>query len=386
MTMRMFSGIMDAQYAADLSDAVLRGKASSAKAADGHVKPPGRVPYGYIRQWDQTWTGKGRRWLGDIPDDSTTDRETGTRRPKETAACIVREIITRAAAGESLASIAIDLRRRRIPTPSRQRREDTPRWWWSVQTVRYVALNPVYIGKRVYQVEQHSPNRLDRMGAILPDAEYDEARMPRLVDRATFWRAYRNLTGVTLPEGHPHEGRRRKTTRNGPRSETSMLAAVATCAKCGAPVIKKRYPAECRYEWSYQCGGFHCASIPLPLLDEYVIKVLSGVLGDAGVASELTSIAGDTSAVDKARGDLEEARAELERMWRQVDDGEIDPVIATRTKRRIDQQIADAEKVLDGAMLPDGLTPEMIGQRAEAELRACTRPGSTSGCGRSSAR
>lgn len=369
MTIRLFSGIMDAQYAADLSDAVMRGKGSSAKAADGYVKPPGRVPYGYVRQWDQTWTGKGRRWLRDVPDDSTTDRETGARRPKEASpACIVREIITRTAAGESQASIAIDLRRRRIPTPTPQRRGATPRWWWNHNTVRYIALNPVYIGKRVYQVEQHSPNRADRMGAILPD-EYDEARMPHLIDRATFWRAYRNLTGVTLPEGHRLEGRPRKTTRNGPRSESSMLAAVATCAGCGALVIKKRYAAHIGYDWSYQCGGAHCSSIPLPVLDEYVIKVLSGVLGDAGVARELTSITGDTGTTDKARGDLEEAKAELERMWRQVDAGEIDPAIATRTKRRLDQKIADAEQLLNSAELPAGLTPEMIGQRAETELR-----------------
>jgi hypothetical protein len=368
MAYRQFSGIMDSQYAADLSDAVTRGKGSSADGSDGFVKPPGRVAYGYRRQWDPGWTGKGRRWLRDVPDNSTTD-EHGTRRPKENSpAFIVQEIFRRCAAGESLVSIRNDLRRRRIPMPGKPRRGDSPAWNWSVQTVKYIALNPLYIGKRVYQVDRHNPNRVDRMSAILPDVEYDETRMPHLIDRATFWRAYRTLTGDRLPEGHPLEGRRRRTTRNGPRSERWFLASVARCAECGSTMQAKRYPANSTFEWGYSCTGYTCTGIPMQLLDEYVLKVLAGVLGTLDIADEITGIS-DSRAAEKALGDLEQARAQIERMWRQVDAGEIDPVIATRTKRRLDDMIADADRRLRESTLPDSLTPEMIGQRAEAELR-----------------
>jgi hypothetical protein len=253
-----------------------------------------------------------------------------------------------------------------MPRPPRD--PANPPWNWAAQTIRGIALNPLYIGKRVYQVDAHSPVKADRLAAIVPDVEYDEDRMPHLIDRATFWRAYRNLTSDVLPEGHVLAGKRRKTTRNGPRSERWLLSSIARCAECGSPMIAKRMPATCTYEWGYACAGDACTGIPVEVLDGYVLKVLAGLLSDLEVADELTGVT-DADTAEQARGDAEQARAELDRMWRQVDAGEIDAEIATRAKRRLEAAIADAERRLRLATLPDTLSPDLVGAQAEAGLR-----------------
>jgi DNA invertase Pin-like site-specific DNA recombinase len=112
---------VDSQYeSGKVSKRVKRSAASNAR--DG--LPHGRIPFGYERIYDE----RTKRLV--------------EQRPMPAEATEVRGIFEQIAAGVSLRAIVADLTERGVPT-----RTGAP---WGSQTVRQIALNLTYLGKRTH--------------------------------------------------------------------------------------------------------------------------------------------------------------------------------------------------------------------------------------------
>jgi len=115
-----------------MRDRALRTMAALAREG----KPTGKVPFGYVREYDPT-TGKQVRQY-----------------PDEKTAPIVAELTRRVAAGETLLSLAREMKARGVPGP----RAGSD---WIPMTVRRLVSRPTNIGKRVHQ------------GRVIGDADWD---------------------------------------------------------------------------------------------------------------------------------------------------------------------------------------------------------------------
>jgi hypothetical protein len=71
---------------------------------------------------------------------------------EDSPAYIVREIFDRLAGGDSVAGIRRDLESRRVRVARPRTRGGVPggEYRWSPRSIRDIATNPFYIGKRVY--------------------------------------------------------------------------------------------------------------------------------------------------------------------------------------------------------------------------------------------
>lgn len=230
-----------------LSERIRRG--TDANAVEG--RPHGRVAYGFERIYDEK-TRKLREQRADLK-----------------TAPIVREIVSRLAAGEPVSAVTNDLNSRRVPSPAGSK-------WYRSQVTK-IALNPAYIGKRVFKGQQY------------------DATWPALVSEAEHYAAVRRLSDPT-----------RKTTRPGRRR--TLLAALAVCGECGGPV-RVSYVRE-RLRYSCPVGCFYA---PMDAVDEHV-----GYF----VRAELYRPEWRQFVAQQASTDLEavRARAEADRLQRELDD------------------------------------------------------------------
>ncbi len=122
-----FAAGLDALLAEDESE---RARARIVRAVAHNAergRPHGRRLYGFRRVYDDS-TGE---LVGQVPHD--------------TEAPIVREVIRRAASGESVYRITEDLNGRGVPLPSGAK--------WSDRRVKRLIANPAYIGERVHRGE-----------------------------------------------------------------------------------------------------------------------------------------------------------------------------------------------------------------------------------------
>lgn len=140
--------VLQGGFEADtMRDRALRTMAALAREG----KPTGPIPFGYTREYDPA-TGKGLR---QIPDPET--------------APIVAELTKRVAGGESLLSLAREMRGRGIPAP--RKGSD-----WIPMTVRKLVIRQTNVGKRVHQ------------GRVVRDATW-----PAIVPEVDFLAAQRVL-------------------------------------------------------------------------------------------------------------------------------------------------------------------------------------------------
>jgi DNA invertase Pin-like site-specific DNA recombinase len=300
---------------------VRRGKASSASAG----RPAGKVPYGYKRVYDP----ESGRSLRDVP--NVYD---GDGRPiEDSPAWIVREIFDRIAAGDSITGIRRDLNDRGTRT-----QQGHP---WDNFKVRYIAMNPTYVGLRVYQ------------GEIL---EGVPAFGDPLVDEATFWAVQRILSDPA-----------RMTTRLGARTGKYLLSSLGRCAECGGKLLWKKAPADNQrrqYKDIYYCKDRSCVGIYAEGLDEYVEGVIVGWLSDPDVVADLTG-GDDSAAAKQARVDADRAGVELEEWRKLADRGEISAPSFARAEKGLLARIKEAERVAQAATLPPVLVGN-IGPQAQA--------------------
>jgi DNA invertase Pin-like site-specific DNA recombinase len=330
-----------------LSVRVIDGKESA--ALEG--KPAGRPPYGYRRIYNPE-TGERK---GDVPD----MHDGNGHAVQDSPAYIVKEIFARIAGGESVTAMRRDLTARKIPIPGGGRRNGNPGWVWALSTINYLATNPAYIGRRVYRIREHGRSAGSRANAIL---EGVTAQWPALVDEETFWTVQNILTSPVLPDGHPLAGRPRKTTRNGPRSQRWLLSAIATCAECGAKLIRKS--SYQRHSALYFCRDNSCVGTPADELDAYAEELIIDWLSDPKRGARLMA-GGDTAAAKQARADAERTRSELAQLYREVEEDLVSAQIATIRERRLKEAIADAEQREQAATLP-AVLKGVIGRKARA--------------------
>lgn len=114
--------------AEDTRERVLRGKRAAAMSG----RPAGRPPYGYRRRIDPS-TGKTDGWLVD-----------------EHEGQVVKEVVGRTLAGESLWSIVRDFNERSVPAPTTQKNAAGA---WRPQRLRVMISSPTYAGLRQHRGE-----------------------------------------------------------------------------------------------------------------------------------------------------------------------------------------------------------------------------------------
>jgi site-specific DNA recombinase len=338
------------RYSYDLSKNVRRGQKSAAEAG----LPHGFAAFGYRRRRaqerpadlpeDQIWLDKHTKlyvwqepdlWDGDGPVENTP-------------AAVVREIYRRIAAGDATTRIARDLNDRGVDLP--RNGTPTPKSRWHNTRVRRIALNPVYIGKRVYQHDWRRPGEAHK-SAMGP------ALWPPLIDEETYWTVHRILTDPT-----------RKKHR--PAAAKSLLSCLITCATCGGDVVAGWVSRKGRHYNVYSCSHRRCASIAREALDEYIEEVMVGWLSNPDVFEALTRV-DDSAVAAQARTDAAQARAELAQ-WRQAAEaGRITLTGYESAEKGLLTRIAEAEKRAQQATTPAELIGR-IGPEAEAAWRQAT--------------
>jgi site-specific DNA recombinase len=172
----------------------------------------------------------GYAWVGSKHDTFTVDKET---------APIVKRLYDDAARGVSLRSLAMQLNREGVPTPTQTRRnrgelsdKQTVSALWSRQMVYILLENPTYYGKRVAYRAKRTGKVSKRTGKTyyhgVLRAEDDTARIlqpcPAIVSEET-WRLAQ--AQISRNKG--------EATRNSKHAEEALLrAGYAECGHCGA--------------------------------------------------------------------------------------------------------------------------------------------------------
>ncbi|NUK01787.1 recombinase family protein [Streptomyces lunaelactis] len=218
----------------------------------------GPCPYGYERDYDQR-----RRPLRQYPD-------------PETAPHVV-ELFDRILKGHSLKAISKDWAARGIVSRSGTR--------FSPTTLRVMAAKVSYVGLRSH----------NNSGPV-------KGSWPALVDESVFWSVQRILTDP-----------KRKTSR--PGGAKHVLSMIIRCDVCGGPLVVtsarkngKEAPA------AYRCHNGGHVRVNQEETDEQVIGAMLAYLARPEIYAELAKGNGNDAELEKVRGELARARAELAEM------------------------------------------------------------------------
>ncbi|GAC71100.1 recombinase family protein [Gordonia soli] len=259
-------------------------RAVRANAAAG--KPHGKLPYGYM-----------------IVRDPVTG-ESIDRVPNPETAPIVREIVKRVLAGESMYSLCKEFNANGIPGP-RPRRDGTPAQWIPV-TMRKIIESPTYAGFRTHKGEVVGRATWE---PLITEDEHE--RMKALLA---------NPTRLT------HRG-------SEPRW---LLTGIATCSVCGERMARLKN----RGTDAYYCKERYCVSRSVQQLDQFVVENVLRRLESQDLLGDLDTADG---ALDAA---IEQARAlqqRLDAFTMSAADGELTPAALAKIEARLRPQIAAAE-------------------------------------------
>lgn len=356
-----------------LSDRIKKDVRRAKKAGAHAGRPAGVVLYGYKRNYQTDSTGqpvliKGRpRILGDQPNelDENDIAIAGT------SAWVVRLIFDRLEHGDSIAGIRAWLDEHRIPTPHRPvscttcgektivkgRAYGCPRGHeidmcrWNSSTVRFIAMNPGYIGRRIFQADSWRPQ--DRRKAILDGVE---TMWPALITEEQFWTVQNVLAEAGRdrwrggePRGNPgHLG-----------IDGYLLTKTARCANCGASMGGHFEKGQ---HW-YKCGTRGCTTIRADWLDAYAEDRLVSWMVLPEVRTQIFgSREEDDERISGVRAKLAKMNGELEDTIRMGESGEMPPVMAARIGRSLADRIAEAEEEIRN--VPAGKLYDMLGPDA----------------------
>lgn len=307
---RMMLGFfaVQAEFQADyIRDNVLRGIVGAAQAG----RPHGKVTYGYRRIYNTRTRALERQEPDTEQREATATDGTVTGYSR---AGIVAEIFERVAGGVPLITIQRDLDARGVPSPEGAR--------WLRGTVRKIAMNPAYIGKRVLR------------GAVVGDGIW-----PPLVSEEAYWACVRLL-----------EDPARTTTRAG--RAVHLLSYIASCGVCGGPlscaIVNRR-------GWNglvYSCLHKRCAAVKAEFLDEYVQRAVAAWLARPDVYELLTAQAGGDEQVAAARAEASRLRAELEDWRKLAEAGEVSAISFARAEKGLLARIDEQEQVAADAGVP----------------------------------
>jgi site-specific DNA recombinase len=242
-------GVDSASESEKTSERTLR--ATSANASAG--RPHGLAPYGYRRTYDPV------------------TRELTAQEPDPETGPVVAEIITRVAGGDPIEAVVRDLGKREIPSPRGGQ--------WTHATVRWIATNVTYIGKRKHN------------GGPLLDGDWPPVDGGETFAE-TFW------AGVALLSAPS-----RKVTR--PGRARWLLSLVAECARCGGPAVARAY----RGKQVYTCRPGGCFFAPLAVVDKQITQLVVARLSRNDAYSKLA--ASDDRTVLAARAESARLRGVL---------------------------------------------------------------------------
>ena len=318
---RMMLGFqaVQAEWMADsIRDNVLRGIVGAAEAG----RPHGRVTYGYRRIY-HTRTRALERQEPDTEVRTATAAD-GTV-SEYTHVGVVRDIHRRAGSGVPLIQIEDELNAKGIPSP----------WGktWRRGIVRKIALNPVYIGKRVLR------------GAIVGDGIW-----PAIVEEDDYWQTVRFLTDPS-----------RTTTRAG--RAVHLLSYIVHCEVCDGPLSCQTVNRHGWHGQVYSCLKRRCAAIKMEFLDEYVQRTVVAWLALPETTEMLSSLSGGDEQVTRARAEAGRLRAELEEWRKLAEQGDVSAIAYSRTEKGLTKQIAEYEALAKEAGVPPVLRG-MLGEHA----------------------
>lgn len=287
---------VDAEYeSGKISDRVLR--AMTANATNG--KPHARVPFGYRRRYDER------------------TRQLIAQEPEPDEAAVIVELFDRLQRGHSLKAIARDFDARGIRGRPSPHLDDCPPSCerhhpegvvLSAQRLRDLALKPTYGGYRSHYGK-------------LTKASWDA-----LVPATTFHAVQRMF--AERKGSSPRSGRARH-----------LLSGIVVCDVCGGPLA-----AEPRHgKTAYRCRFRRCVTVDKAALDDYAEKVIVAYLSRRGHAEALTADDGADEALDAARGDVAKIKAELDRLYDEVEAGEVTRRMAAADEARLTKALDAAE-------------------------------------------
>ena len=247
---------------------------------------------------------KGKPNGGRRPFGYKNDRVT----PEPVEAVIVVEIMGRVAAGETLTRIADDLNERGVPTTSA-----AP---WSISTVRRVALNGRYAGRRIHKGVEVGP-----------------AAWPALVGESVWRTAVAVLTD-------PSRGQRRSSRRY------LLTGGLLVCGACGKPLFSKPHHDQhggfvptyaCRVVAQGGCGG---VTIRAENVERLVTEWVFGRVESPGFAKALQNRQGANPKATLSARDLE---AQIDTLADERGDGRISEREYWRTRDRLVKRLATAQ-------------------------------------------
>jgi DNA invertase Pin-like site-specific DNA recombinase len=303
---------VDSQYeSGKVSKRVKRSAASNAR--DG--LPHGRIPFGYERIYDE----RTKRLV--------------EQRPMPAEATEVRGVFEQIAAGVSLRAIVADLTERGVPT-----RTGAP---WGSQTVRQIALNLTYLGKRTH------------LGTVTSGV------WPPLVNEETFYAVQRILTDPG------------RTTRK-PGKAKHLLSMIARCGVCGGPMaVTYRIDGG---RPTYVCKGHAHTRIVQGDLDDYITERVLFRLEQPKVWQRLTAGGDDDAALVAARGELAALEAELDELYGEVNARRLSPRALAKIEPGMLAQINAARKRVTEQATAPGLRWLLDGPQRDVALRWADAP------------
>ena len=255
----------------------------------------------------------------------------------EDEAEIVRELVDRIIAGESMKGIGEDFNRRSVPVPSGRAGVK-----WRSGTVRKLALRPANIAKRV-----HHGLKRDRLGRRAPRHSgpcvdaciIGDAAWPAIIEEERHREVVALLTNNS-----------RRTTSASNRRAHLLTYGIGRCGVCGADLRVKSW----RYHRKrtdqtvqrtlYTCEAKGCTSRDEPSVDDLVGQVVVARLIAPDVAlPDLTATRRRTGAEDQQRI-AEELRRRLNEAAADYADGLIDRLQLREISGRLRPQLETAER------------------------------------------
>ena len=284
-----FDALRDENEAERTRDRVMR--ASRARAASG--APHGRMPYGYRRhlvEGDRT----GRiEW---VPDPET--------------APIVREIIDRVLAGQSLWTIGRDLDERGVQPPSRGGNQP-PAPHWIPRRMRVMVLSPTYAGLRVHQ-----------------DKVVGDAAWEAIVTKDE----HRRLTAILTDPA-------RKTNHRRGKAPVHLLTGIAVCGVCGHGV--RMFAPKATKTPRYNCPDNHVGR-RADKIDEWVRDKMIQLMADPRLQAGLAVDEDHESGA--ALAELAAERQRLQGFYAEAAEGKLSSAGLAAVESRILAHIDELER------------------------------------------
>ena len=260
----------------------------------------------------------------------------------DSPAYVVREIYDRLLGGEGPQTIRKSLEERRIPMPRKPHKHTGFPYRWSAGTVKGIATNPAYIGKRTHHIEG-LPVR-DRHKGVLDGVE---TKWPALVTEEQWWAVQRIFSDP---------GRLRY--RKGQDGRSHLLSSIATCAECGGTVSVGLRPDRSYTTPMYKCQHRGCVAVREDWLDAYVDDVIVSWAADKDVYTNLWQRREDDNAVAAAaRADVERLQHQIEECRASGEDPDADAVFWERRSRALAVKLRQAEELAR----PGSLSPVLAG-------------------------